>query len=119
MRPVLRPSEKSLFENHCENEPLVYKNDLFVAPVWGGTSNRGPGGGWRMLVNARLRPFLKPSGKGLFENHCENEPLVYKNDLFLAPVWGGTSNRGPGGGWRRVTNGRYEAGLEALRKESV
>ena len=43
------------------------------------------GGGWRMGV---MRPCLRPSGKGLFENHCENEPLVYKNDLFWLPCGG-------------------------------
>ena len=67
MRSFLRPSGKGLFENHCKNEPLVYKNDLFLAPVWGGTSNRGSGGGWRRLANGRLRLFLRLSGKGLFE----------------------------------------------------
>ena len=77
----------------------MYKNGLFLTPVWGDISNRGPGGGWRRLANGRFEAVLKSSGKGLFENHCENEPLVYKNDLFLAPVWGGTSNRAPGGGW--------------------
>ena len=99
LRPFWRPSGKGLFENPLENDALAYKNDIFLAPVWGGISNRGPGGGSRRLANGRVEAVLRPSGRVLFENLSQNELLVYTKCLMLGSRVGGYFTSRP---WRKL-----------------